>query len=929
MAFADTFVRFLAGDPNKKILAHFYDYVSAINALEDRYAALSDDELACMTTKFKAKIANGNTSERNWEEIEKHLETILPEAFAVVREAGKRVLSQRPYDVQLLGAAALHQGKIAEMKTGEGKTLTSTMAVYLNALAGAGVHVVTVNDYLARRDASWMGQIFNFLGMKVACIQAQNVAFEYDSTAEEDLKPEGDEERAFKVDGAHLKQCSRKSAYIADITYGTNSEFGFDYLRDNMAVSLEDVSQRALNFAIIDEVDSILIDEARTPLIISSPDTSSSEYYKRFAALVPTLRESEDYNVDEKRHAVTLTDQGIKKMETLLGVDNMYTEDVTLAHHIEQSLKAFALYKRDKDYTVKEGEIVIVDEFTGRLMHGRRYSQGLHQAIEAKEGVEVQQESRTLATITIQNYFRMYRKLAGMTGTAATEAEEFHKIYNLDVVEVPTNRPMIRKDSSDVIYKTEKAKLQAVVDDVKEMQRSGQPVLVGTISIAKNEQLAEILEKNGVSFELLNAKHHEREAEIIAQAGRIGAVTLATNMAGRGVDIILGGAPLQKELYEEVKALGGLAVIGTERHESRRIDNQLRGRSGRQGDPGFSRFYISLEDELMRVFGSDRLKNMMDRMGLPDDTPITNKLISRSIESAQKKVEGHNFDLRKHLVEYDDVINKQREVMYKKRVEILRSLEGAGTEGENARSEVARMIEEEITFSVALNTPDEDDETWNIKGIKDHIGALFNISEHELGFIDDLTAVERAKRREFLMEKLNQRIHADYAAITKLLGGKERFANIERMMLLRVFDMLWMDHIDTLDNIRTGIGLQGYGQRDPLVEYKRSSFRAYDSLREEIREKALTAIFKIADSMKAVASSESSENENPIIAKAKSSLRQREISYSAAEKGGEERALQSVPHVHTFPRSALGKKIGRNDPCHCGSGKKFKKCCGR
>ena len=640
------------GDPNRRVVSTLQPLVDKINALEPEAKKLSDREFPERTKTLYNRFSKGES-----------LDDLLPEAFALVREAARRTIGQRHFDVQLLGGIVLHQGKISEMRTGEGKTLVATLPAYLNAIAGTGVHVVTVNDYLAKRDARWMGQIYNFLGLSVGTIQHE-AAFIVDPAAEGDDLTKG------------LRPVPRQEAYRADITYGTNNEYGFDYLRDNMVPDQRYVAQRELIYAIVDEVDSILIDEARTPLIISGPSATPSEQYYKFAELVQRLEEGPDYNVDEKLRAATLTEQGISKMEQWLGVKNIYDAGgVEMVHHIEQALKSHALFKRDRDYVVREGEVVIVDEFTGRLMFGRRYSEGLHQAIEAKEKVEIKQESQTLATITFQNYFRMYKKLSGMTGTAATEAEEFSKIYNLEVVTVPTNRPMVRKDTADSVYKTERAKYDAIARDIKVRHEQGQPVLVGTVSIAKNEMLAALLEREGIPHQMLNAKNHEKEASIIAQAGRLGAVTVATNMAGRGVDIILGGTPPVPEQADKVKVLGGLHVVGTERHESRRIDNQLRGRAGRQGDLGSSQFFLSLEDDLMRIFGGDRVKGLMERLGVPDEMPIENKMISRSIEGAQKKVEGHNFDIRKHLVEYDDVINKHRQVIYTRRRDVVYSLE--------------------------------------------------------------------------------------------------------------------------------------------------------------------------------------------------------------------------------------------------------------
>jgi preprotein translocase subunit SecA len=707
----------LFSDPNQKVLNELDQLVQQINALEPEYEALSDDVLAAQTDKFKRQLEQG-----------KSLDDIMPKAFAVVREVSKRVTGMRHFDVQIMGGIVLHKGQIAEMKTGEGKTLTSTLPIYLNALTGKGVHVVTVNDYLAARDAVWMGQIFDFLGLSVSCIQNQTISHIYDKTivANEDEKDETrDEEGNYKIVHDYLRECTRQEAYKADITYGTNNEFGFDYLRDNMAQKPEELVQRKLSYAIIDEVDSILIDEARTPLIISAPAEESTNMYRQFSELVKRLQENIDYNIDEKMRSATLTEVGIKKMEQALGVDNIYVSGgIRMVHHLEQALKANTLFKLDKDYVVKDGEIIIVDEFTGRLMPGRRYSEGLHQAIEAKENVEVQRESQTLATITFQNYFRIYDKLSGMTGTAVTEAEEFSNIYKLDVVVIPTNNPLIRDDRTDKIYKNEYGKFAAVVQDVKEKFDQGQPVLIGTVSIEKNELLADLLKKAGVPCNILNAKQHEKEAEFIAQAGKTNAVTVATNMAGRGVDIVLGGNPSDPQESKKVKELNGLHVIGTERHESRRIDNQLRGRAGRQGDPGSTQFYISMDDDVMRIFGSEKMKAVMDRLRLPDDMPIENKFISRSIESAQKKVEGHNFDARKHVLEYDDVLNKHRTAIYGKRQVVLFS--------NNNKDLILEMINNELEQVISFHTSGEALDQWNIKEILEVASTIYPISNEQV-----------------------------------------------------------------------------------------------------------------------------------------------------------------------------------------------------
>ncbi|HEX8974436.1 MAG TPA: preprotein translocase subunit SecA, partial [Patescibacteria group bacterium] len=774
--------------------------VEKINSFEEAMIKLSDDELKAKTPEFKERVAKGES-----------LDEILPEAFAVVREAAKRVIGERHYDVQMLGGIALHKGIIAEMKTGEGKTLTSTLPIYLNALSGKGVHVVTVNDYLAKRDCNWMGSVYNFLGLTTACIM-HDVSYVYE--------PRIIDSNEVSVEMENLSEISRRQAYASDITYGTNNEFGFDYLRDNMVQSFEQMSQRPLNFAIVDEVDSILIDEARTPLIISAPDAESTKLYQRFAQIVPRLREKEDYEVDEKMKAVALTDNGISKIEQALGVGNIYeVGKINYVHHLEQSLKAEVLFKRDRDYVVKDGQVIIVDDFTGRLMEGRRYSDGLHQAIEAKEGVEVQKESRTLATITFQNYFRMYEKLSGMTGTASTSAEEFSKVYKLDVLEIPTNKQAIRKDLPDVIYKTEKGKFDAIVAAIKEVHEKGQPALVGTIAIEKSEYLSALLSREGIAHEVLNAKHHEKEASIIQNAGQKGAVTIATNMAGRGTDIKLG---------EGVRELGGLFIIGTERHEARRIDNQLRGRAGRQGDPGVTQFYVSLEDELMRRFGGDKLKNMMDTLGLPEDQPIQNALISKTIESAQSKIEGYNFDIRKHVLDYDDVMNKQREVVYKKRKEILAM--------EDAKPEVMHYVEEEIERNVSVHCIDEEAH-WDIPLVAAEIQNIFAFSsedEKQLEAIRNDKSKNAAEKITLLSGYIMGKAKEAYAQKEKEITP-EVMRQVEKAVILQTIDTLWMNHLDEIDYLRQGIGLRGYGQRDPLVEYKREAFNLFSHLMENMR----------------------------------------------------------------------------------------------
>ncbi|MFA5030605.1 MAG: preprotein translocase subunit SecA [Patescibacteria group bacterium] len=911
-----SFLETIFGNTSKRFIGSLSKKVEAINLMEPEFAKISDKELRSRFLALRDLY------------IQKHisLDNLLVEAFALVREASKRTLKQRHYDVQLIGGMVLHQGRIAEMRTGEGKTLVATLAVSLNALTGKGAHVITVNDYLARRDAQWMGQIYNFLGLSIGVIQHES-AYQY---SEQNTGVEGYE---------HLKQVERKIAYACDVTYGTNNEFGFDYLRDNMAPTLEHKVQRELHYAIIDEVDSILIDEARTPLIISAPSSDSSEKYNEFARHVRQLHEGEHYNVDEKMRAVTLTEEGIKKMETILHVDNIYTAGgIESIHHIEQSLRAQALFKLDKDYVVKDGEVVIVDEFTGRLMFGRRYSEGLHQALEAKEGVAVQQENQTLATITFQNLFRLYKKISGMTGTAATESEEFNKIYGLEVVVIPTNKPIDRTDLADRIYKTEKGKFEAVVREIKLRQEHGQPVLLGTISIEKNEVLSELLNREGIQHEILNAKNHAREAQIIENAGKKSAVTLATNMAGRGVDIILGGKNATFEEHAEVKSLGGLHVIGTERHESRRIDNQLRGRSGRQGDPGSSQFYVSTEDDLMRIFGSDRMKSLMERLGVPDDMPIENKLISRSIETAQKKVEGHNFDIRKHLVEYDDVINKHREIIYKKRNEILSSV----TRPEGMREKVRQLVYDEIERVIQFHSSSEIIQEWNLDEIYEVMDTIFPVHIKTRMSLEDIirdSGVHDAPiahiARNALIEYCRKLIDEAYTNFEKSNGDTEQVRRIERAVYLRSIDSLWVEHLSLMDYLRQGIGLRGYGQRDPLVEYKKESFRLFNELLQNVRHQVVYTIFKINLGPTQTVTSPANQSlvyKAPIKDSSSSSSSGQFAGFMQQASASHPQGTSSMPaQVVTKPdtsRTPNGEKIGRNDPCWCGSGKKFKKCHG-
>lgn len=848
--------------------------VQKINEIEGSFEKLSDDQIKEKTVDFKKRIEDGED-----------LDSVLPEAFALVREAAKRELGQRHFDVQLIGGVVLHQGKIAEMRTGEGKTLVATLPMYLNALAGKGSHLITVNDYLAKYQGEWMGRLYDRLGLTTGIIQNQGISFLFERGW---AKSQGEEktESVASIEYVNLKPCTRTEAYACDITYGTNNEFGFDYLRDNMAQDKSQLVQRGLFYAIVDEIDSILIDEARTPLIISSPAEESADLYGKFAIIVKKLQPTH-YIVDEKARAVSITDDGIAVVEQSLGLKSLYESgSVSLVHHLEEALKAEALFKKDKDYIVKDGEVIIVDEFTGRLMPGRRYSEGLHQAIEAKEGVAIQRESDTLATISFQNLFRLYDKLSGMTGTAATEAEEFSKIYKLDVVEIPTNKPMVRKDLQDQIYKTSQGKYDAIVEKIKDLNTKGQPVLVGTISVEKSEYISKLLKKSGVKCEVLNAKNHEREAKIIAQAGRPGAVTVATNMAGRGVDIILGGNPPKKPDRKDVWESGGLFVLGTERHESRRIDNQLRGRSGRQGDPGSSQFYISMEDDLMRVFGGDRLKSLMERLGLPDDQPIEHSLISKSIESAQRRVEGHNFDLRKHLVEYDDVMNKQREVIYRRRRK-------------------------------ALQLDIESDDSL-------HTELVGKMSEEE--------------KKEFA-EKISR-------------ISKSSLFEVERKVYMSVVDQLWVEHLNTMDSLRDSIGLRGYGQVDPLIAYKEESFRLFERLLKSVDDGIISILLKIDFSevvapraekprevvMEGARESESGEIIEGVVSseqtaivkqdKRDSSLQNRPSSVTTTVRSVGDKMNREVQSSQGSS-SVIAQKVGRNDPCPCGSGKKFKKCCGR
>lgn len=822
------------GDENTKTLRRYQPLVDKINALEPAFAALSAEELKKKTAAFKEQLGQGTT-----------LDALLPEAFAAVREAAKRTLGQRHFDVQLIGGMILHDGKIAEMKTGEGKTLVATLPAYLNALSGKGVHVITVNDYLSRRDGVWMGQIYDALGLTVGILNHE-VSYLYDAE-HRDLDSKRDEVGAFKVVHEFLRPSTRREAYAADITYGTNNEYGFDYLRDNIEYNKAGLRQRGFNYAIVDEIDSILIDEARTPLIISAPTAESESLYQTFAEISEKLNKDEDYEIDEKLKAITLTDKGIEKAEKILGVENIYTEGgIKYVHHLETAVRAKALFKNQVEYVVREGEVVIVDPLTGRLQPGRRWSEGLHQAIEAKEGVEVQKESRTYASVTFQNYFRMYGKLSGMTGTAKTSSEEFNKVYGLEVIEVPTNRPVARLDLNDLIFQTESGKFKAVARKVKELHGKGQPVLVGTVSIEKNELLSEYLKREGVPHEILNAKNHEREGEIVAEAGKRGGVTIATNMAGRGVDIKLGGVNAAAEAYEEIKSLGGLCVIGTERHEARRIDNQLRGRSGRQGDPGATQFYVSLEDDLMRVFANDLIKKMMGRFNIPEDQPIENYLITRSIETAQNRIEGFHFDGRKRVLEFDDVLNFQRKIVYERRKKALVA------EGD----ELKAVLEETL-------------------GLEDAADTTKNVIEEK-----------------------------------KQLLGDVEFYNTVRRLLLQTIDLFWIDHLEAMEYLRGSVNLRAYGQRDPVVEYKREGLRMFKEMQEGIK-------LQIHDMLPNIGAGAFVQEEQKL----------REVQKQAVLIGGGKNAGDETTRVTSgIAKNEEGEKIGRNDPCPCGSGKKWKKC---
>ncbi len=917
------FLTKIIGDANAAEIKKLQPTVAKINKLEEELQPLSDEALQAKTDEFRERIKNGES-----------VDELLPEAFAVVKNACRRLVGQKwdvrgnetawgmvPYDVQLLGGIVIHEGKIAEMKTGEGKTLVCTLPLYLNALADKGVHLVTVNNYLARRDAEWMGGLFRFLGLTVGILDHG------------------------------ISQENRRAAYACDITYGTNTEFGFDYLRDNMARTKEDLVQRGMSYAIVDEVDSILIDEARTPLIISTPAEESTSKYAKYAQLITNLERDKHYELDEKAKTATLTEEGITKMEELLGLQNIYTEaGFTEVHHIEAALKARAVFEKDKDYVVKDGEILIVDEFTGRLMPGRRYSDGLHQALEAKEGVEIRRESKTLATISLQNYFRLYGKLAGMTGTALTEAEEFMQIYGLECIAVPTNREITRRDLPDSVYKSEKGKFVATVNKIKELHEAGQPVLVGTITIEKSEAISAQLLRNGVPHKVLNAKQHEKEAEIVERAGERGAVTIATNMAGRGTDI---------KLAEGVTELGGLFILGTERHESRRIDNQLRGRSGRQGDPGASQFFVSMEDSLMRLFGGEKMQSMMEFLKMPEDMPIENKMISRSIESAQKKVEAHNFDIRKHLVEYDDVMNKQREIIYARRRKIL--------EHENIADEIQDILEKEALAIVDSFTLERKREDWDLEAVAKQLSQI-----HE----ETTNPLSSDRLDEFLKQPLLQDFAVEYLKNTyqareKNLPDKNALRFAERQIYLSTIDRLWMEHLENMRSLREKVSLRSYGQRDPLVEYKNEAYLSFEELLSNVRGNTIRALFRLRvenapppiptptpvqvitneDSVEDVLTGDQEftpEQKDEIQKTAQEFLKVDEkiknLGSDGVVKIKADEPKESTPtkannptvvrvnndeHVPTSTTLDSTKKAGRNDPCPCESGKKFKKCCGK
>ncbi len=882
----------LFGDANARTIKEYQAIVVQINALEPEMQVLSAEQLKEKTKELQTRYVDGAT-----------LDELLPEAFALVREASKRTLGQRHFDVQLMGGIALHRGNIAEMRTGEGKTLVATLATYLNAITGKGVHVVTVNDYLARRDAVWMGQIYHALGLSVACINHMS-SFAYDPAhvapeTEEKLDEEVDTTGSFRVVHEFLRPVERREAYLADITYGTNNEFGFDYLRDNMVYGEKEMAQaKGHHYAVVDEIDSILIDEARTPLIISAPDTDSGELYKTFSSVATHLNAEADYTVDEKMKAVSITEAGIEKVEKILKIDNIYEDNgMQYVHHLEEALKAQVLFKRDRDYVVKNNEVIIVDEFTGRLMPGRRWSGGLHQAVEAKEKVLVQKEFKTLGSITFQNYFRLYSKLSGMTGTAQTSAEEFYKVYKLEVITIPTNRTPQRADYADQIYKTEHGKFQAIAREVKERNKEGQPVLIGTVSIQKNEILSKYLEREGVPHKVLNAKNHEQEGEIVAQAGRKGAVTVATNLAGRGVDIILGGNPPVPADAETVKELGGLFVVGTERHEARRIDNQLRGRAGRQGDPGASQFFLSMEDDLVRVFGGDTMKSLMDRLGVSEDEAIQNRFVSNAIEQAQTKIEGHYFEARKTLLEYDNVLSKHRETIYGLRKEIVSTADNK----ERMLGYVHRLMDQIVRSHLA-----QADEDVSIKELTAILSAILPVSEI---FASELEAKIKEGNVDDVVEFVQKTANTLYTEREEKLGA-DIMRQLEKMLILKVIDELWIDHLDQMEHLRSSVGLRAFAQRDPLVEYKIEGQRLFAELQQAIEYQSAQSIFKVAEAQRPAIMNRGIENASS----ANNSTVQIRANNAQSQSG--------VSHSH----ASAEDHIGRNDPCPCGSGKKYKKC---
>lgn len=892
------------GSKNEREIKKILPIIEHINSLEPQFEKLSNEELKEKIKEFKSRIAE--SAQVSSDSEKEALDNILPEVFAIVREAGKRTLKQRHFDVQHMGGIVLHHGRIAEMRTGEGKTLVSSLPLVLNSITGKGCHLVTPNDYLSRVGGGWMGPIYNLLGISVGVITHEFAGI-YDPSYRDSVE-HGDDRLM------HWSPCERREAYKADITYGTNNEFGFDYLRDNMVVDVSEKVQREYNFAIVDEVDSILIDEARTPLIISGPAEESTDKYYKIDKIIPYLKQDADYKIEEKTKTVALTEEGVAKVEKILNIPNLYDPTyIELIHHVSQALKAHTLFKKDVDYIIKDGEVIIVDEFTGRLMPGRRYSDGLHQALEAKENVKIARENQTLATVTFQNYFRMYKKLAGMTGTAETEASEFMHIYKLDVIAIPTNKAMVRVDYPDGIYKTRKEKLNAIVNEIAEKNKKGQPVLVGTISIERNEELSRLLRQKGVKHQVLNAKFHEMEAEIISKAGQPGAVTVATNMAGRGVDIILG---------QGVAEVGGLHVIGTERHEARRIDNQLRGRAGRQGDPGSSLFYLSLEDDLMRIFGSDRISVLMDRLGMEEGQEISHPMVSRAIERAQRTVEGHNFEIRKHLLEYDDVMNKQREVIYSQRAKVF-------NEKESLKEQVFKMIEDVLEIKLDVYAPEKIyPEMWNLQELKEWAYVTFGIDISSL--IENPQALKRDEFIPLLFETLKEAYGQKENSI-----GTEMLRYLERVIMLQVIDSKWKDHLYAMDQLKEGIGLRAYGQKDPLVEYKREGYEMFVDMIMRIKEEVVVFLFKVQPAKKEDSSLAFTARRPSRVEFQHTRNEQFDKISSASNKetgGNNMSKLSSILSARSERLQPVIKgspQVGRNDPCPCGSNKKYKKCCGK